>query len=256
MSALDARRDPTLEARLARGLPGSSIYAYQRVASTMDIAHELAARGEPEGALVWALRQEHSRGRLGRVWMSPAGGAYCSLILRPVRASDETPQIALVAGLCVAETLRDMACVYPTIRWPNDLLLGEKKVSGILVEVKHGAAIIGVGINIAADPSALPPEATSLAASGMTPCAIEDVIVGFCRRMSQWYARWTREGFAPIREALRPWMGLFGKVVHIRAGSQEFEGTAMDLDERGCLLVRLDSGLLRAFEMGEVTLLR
>ena len=67
---------------------------------------------------------------------------------------------------------------------------------------------------------------------------------------------WGSQGFAPVRETLRPWIGHFGHIVHITAGSTQFEGTASDLDETGRLLVRLDSGLLRPFEMGEVTLLR
>ena len=77
-----------------------------------------------------------------------------------------------------------------------------------------------------------------------------------CSRFHAWYDVWTTQGFAPIREALRPWMGLFGHPVHISAGADRFEGTASDLDENGRLVVRLDSGLMRQFEMGEVTLLR
>jgi len=76
------------------------------------------------------------------------------------------------------------------------------------------------------------------------------------RRLFRWYDVWAEDGFAPIREALRPQMALFGEVVHITAGTERFEGTASDLDEAGRLVVRLDSGLMRAFEMGEVTLLR
>jgi BirA family biotin operon repressor/biotin-[acetyl-CoA-carboxylase] ligase len=222
----------------------------------MALAHELAARGEPEGTLVWALRQEQGRGRLGRPWVSPEGGAYYSLILRPTRDAIDAPQIALVAGLAVAETIRDAACVYPSIRWPNDLLLGGKKLSGILVESRDGAVIVGVGINVTTDVSHLPPDATSLVAAGAAHCSLEDLISGCCRRMSGWYARWQREGFAPIREALRPWMGLFGRPVQIDAGSAQFQGTANDVDEAGRLVVRLDSGMLRSFDAGEVTLLR
>jgi biotin-(acetyl-CoA carboxylase) ligase len=77
-----------------------------------------------------------------------------------------------------------------------------------------------------------------------------------CDQFRRWYDVWTQEGFAPIREALRPWMGWFGHPVHITAGSRRLEGTAHDIDETGRLLVRLDSGLLRPFDVGEVTRLR
>jgi biotin-(acetyl-CoA carboxylase) ligase len=77
-----------------------------------------------------------------------------------------------------------------------------------------------------------------------------------CQRLQVWYDRWTHDGFGPIRQALRPWMGLIGQPARITAGPQDIEGTVQDLDEAGRLLVRLDSGIVRAFEMGEVTLLR
>ena len=256
----NGRRDPAREARLSAVLAGAAlgrpIYAYETAGSTMELAHELALRGKPEGTLVWALRQEHGRGRLGRSWISPEGGAYASLVLRPRRSAVDAPQIALVAGLSVAEAIRDAARLSPSIRWPNDLLLGGKKLSGILAESKGGVVIVGVGMNVSTDIAILPPEATSLAASGAACCRLEDLLGGFCRRMSHWYAAWQREGFAPIRTALRPWMGLFGHPVQIDVGRTRFQGTASDLDEAGRLLVRLDSGLLRAFEAGEVTLLR
>jgi len=253
-------RDPAREAHLRAILAGAAlgrpVYAYASADSTMALAHELAARGEPEGTLVWALRQTQGRGRLGRAWASPEGGAYFSLILRPSRDAVETPQIALVAGLSVAEAIRDAAGLYPSIRWPNDLLLGGKKLSGILVESKDDAVVVGVGINVTTDVADLPPHATSLAAAGAARCGVADLIGGCCRRMSGWYARWQREGFAPIREALRPWVGLFGRPVQIDAGRARFQGVANDVDETGRLVVRLDSGILRSFEAGDVTLLR
>ena len=254
------QRDAALETRLTQTLSGASlgrpIHAFARAGSTMEIAHALAQDGASEGTLVWALRQDQGRGRLGRTWESPEGGAYFSLILRPTRPVVETPQLALVAGLSAAEAIQDAACLYPSIRWPNDLLLDGKKVGGILVEAKNDAVVVGVGINVATRHAQLPPEAASLAAAGTSHASCEDVIAGFCQRMSHWYAVWSREAFGSIREALRPRMGHFGQPVHITAGSRRFEGTASDLDETGRLLVRLDSGVIRAFEVGEVTLLR
>ncbi len=222
----------------------------------MELAHELARRGAAEGTLVWALRQEQGRGRQGRAWISPEGGAYVSLILRPQRPMREVPQLALVTGLSAAEAIRDTACLYPSIRWPNDLLLRDKKVGGILVEAKDGAVVLGVGVNVITEAAQLPAEAISLAAAGASHCSREDVIAGVCRRLSHWYAVWAREGFAPIREALQPWMGMFGQPVSITAGSQLFEGTAQNLDEQGRLVVRLDSGAQRPFDVGQVSLLR
>lgn len=233
-----------------------TVRRFEQVASTMDEAHRLAAQAAPDKTLVWAMRQEQGRGRLGRVWASPEGGLYCSMILRPIRPITEAPQLALVAGLAAAETLRDVACVYPSIRWPNDLMIKERKLGGILTEARDGAVIVGIGINRTADLETLPEGATSLAAEGAGHVTREELIAILCRRMETWYDAWTARGFAPIREALRPWIGLFGHVVHLTAGTQRLEGVAQDLDEQGRLVVRLDSGLRRAFDAGEITLLR
>jgi len=268
MGAAPFSRDTTLENQLFRQLGGRPVHAFKQVGSTMEVAHQLAAEGAPEGTLIVAAHQEQGRGRLGRTWASPEGGVYLSLILRPTRPPSETPQLSLVAGLAAAEAIRDVACLYPSIRWPNDLLLREKKVGGILTEQKvpgtlekgscslFSAVVVGVGINVATDPAQLPAGSTSLAAEGAPHVSREEVIAGVCRRFSAWYDVWARQGFGPVREALRPWMGLFGHPVQLTAGTEQFQGTAQDLDEQGRLIVRMDSGLRRQFDMGEVTLLR
>ena len=136
------------------------------------------------------------------------------------------------------------------------MLINDRKVAGILVEAKSNAVVVGIGVNVTTGSRQLPEIATSLTTAGATNIDPHRMTGVLCRRFQKWYDVWTPEGFAPIREALLPHMGLFGHVVHITAGSTRFEGTAMDLDESGRLLVRLDSGFMRAFEMGEVTLLR
>jgi BirA family biotin operon repressor/biotin-[acetyl-CoA-carboxylase] ligase len=227
----------------------------------MEIAHELAAQGTPDGTLVFAARQEQGRGRLGRTWVSPEGGAYCSIMLRPTRSPAEIPQLSLVAGLATAEAIRELTGLSPSIRWPNDVLINDLKVAGILVEARNNAVVVGIGINVTTDPADLPPNSTSLQRCLTPSQKVSDTfpveIAGqVYRRVLAWYDVWSRSGFAPIREALRPWIGFFGQPVHLTAGTEWFEGTASDLDEQGRLLVRLDSGLSRAFDVGEVALLR
>ena len=256
-----AKRDPALEAQLANALGETlrgEVRAFARVTSTMDTAHALAQKGAAEGTLVWAQRQEQGRGRLGRVWESPEGGIYCSLIVRPQRPAAEIPQLSLLMGLSAAEAIRECAMASPRVRWPNDLLIGGKKVAGILTESKDGTVVIGLGINVTTELTDLPATATSLSMEGgkTAPLDLFHLTARLYRRFFRWYDVWTQQRFPPVGEALRPHMALFGEVVHIRAGSKEFEGTATDLDDQGRLLVRLDSGIVRAFEAGEVTLLR
>ena len=285
-------RDLALERRLAAHLKGARIgqpvHAFRLVGSTMEVAHALAADGTPEGTLVWAAQQRQGRGRRGRVWESPEGGVYGSLILRPRRSRGEIPQLSLVAGLSVAEAIRETTRLYPSVRWPNDLLLEGKKVCGILVEAKGRAVIVGIGINMTTRLKDLPDHATSLRAAGARNASLYRLTGVLCRRFEGWYDKWISEGFAPIHEALRPWMGLFGQDVQITTGQRTapparsvqeppapasvtggpggrastrhtathtqhpVQGQAIDIDERGRLLVRLDAGVIRAFEVGEV----
>lgn len=270
-------RDLSLEQRLAEALGANQrgmLRAFQTVGSTMDEAHALAADGAADGSLIVALRQSQGRGRQGRVWESPEGGVYLSVVLRPTKPMDEVPQLALVAGVALAEAVKAVTRLLPSIRWPNDLLLGEKKLAGILCEGARGKpaptvakggpggqgagsayVILGIGINVLTSPDVLPETGTSLAAAG-APCEAAPLTAALYTRLLAWYDVWARNGFAPVRAALRPWIGLFGQIVHISAGSERLEGVAHDLDERGRLVVRLDSGILRPFDMGEVTLLR
>ena len=271
MNRTAARRDPELEAQLAEHLGdaglGHPVHAFQSVPTTMAIAHELADVGSPEGTLVWAARQEQGTGRLGRTWISPQGGVYSSLILRPTRPAAEIPQLSLVAGLATIHTIQDLTHLFPRVRWPNDVLLPApaiakggpeeyRKVAGILVEAKNGAVVVGIGINVNSRAEELPETAISLAAVGGDSISLYRVTGALCQQMQAWYAVWNAQGFPPIRDALRSRMASFGQPVQITAGSTQSEGTSQDLDEFGRLLVRLDSGIVQAFEMGEVTLLR
>ena len=260
--ALDpnAARDPALEAILGRYMNGCAlrgpVHALRETGSTMEDAHALAQQGAPEGTLVYAARQTQGRGRLQRVWESPDGGAYFSLLLRPQRPAADIPQLSLVAGLAAVEGLRQLVRIYPSVRWPNDVMVDGKKLAGILVEARANAVVVGVGINVTTNSDDLPDTAMALSAIASRCPHPHQTAGAFWRRFSAWYDTWTREGFAPVREVLRPWMGHFGQPVKLSAGTVQLEGVAQDLDERGRLVVRLDSGLLRAFDAGEVTCLR
>ena len=280
-----APRDRDLESKIRQYLPTSAtVYAFLEAESTMEQAHQMAEAGAHHGTFVLAAQQTQGKGRQGRVWNSPKGGLYCSTILRPSLGTPaasfgeakragvgegvpqpkaegrptpslkETPQLSLVAGLAVAEAIRELTGLLPSIRWPNDLLIGQRKIAGILVE-RREAVIVGIGVNVTSRLKELPKEATTLMLQG-AECELYQLAGTVHQRVMAWYDEWAESGFVKIREALRPWIGHFGQVVHITAGTEEFEGTASDLDDSGCLLVRLDSGILRPFDMGEVTLLK
>ncbi len=249
-----ARRDRDLEARVRPYLPTrATAYVFLEAESTMEMAHQLAEAGAPHGTFVLAVQQTQGKGRLGRTWNSPKGGLYGSIILKPTRPDTELPQLSLIAGLAVAEAIRELTGLLPSIRWPNDLLIGSLKVAGILIERRDGV-VVGIGVNVTTRLKELPKEATTLAAQG-AECELYQLAGLVHQRLMAWYDEWSESGFAKIRETLHPWMAGFGQPVRISAGSEEFEGTASDLDESGRLVVRLDSGVLKTFDAGEVTLL-
>jgi BirA family biotin operon repressor/biotin-[acetyl-CoA-carboxylase] ligase len=252
----DPAREATLRGAMSTRRIGRMVYAYGVVASTMDLAHGLAAADSPEGTLICAAEQLGGRGRQGRRWVSAPGGFYCSVILRPQVPLERTPQLALVAGLAAAEAVQSLTGLVPWVRWPNDLLLSGRKVGGTLVEARGGAVAIGQGINVTAEHDLLPDTATSLAASGAEDIDLVALTAAWCGALESWYDRWIMDGFEPIRQALRSRMAFFGDPIHLQRGEGRVEGTAADLDEAGRLVVRLDSGILQAFEMGEVTVLR
>lgn len=206
-------RDPARETSLARHITtrvmGRVVYALTCVESTMDVARGLAATGSPEGTLVLAARQRKGRGRLGRVWESPEGGLYLSLVLRPSRPQEEWPHLSLVTGLACAEAIREACGVCAMIKWPNDLVIGSKKIGGILLETQFGSGfvVLGIGINVGTPANQLPDTAMSLVAAGATHADPMALTGALCHRVETWYETWAVEGFDPVREALRAWMG-------------------------------------------------
>ena len=258
-------RVPEIEAQIASAVEsirlGRPCYAFDEIGSTMDAAHRFAADGAPEGTVIWSERQTAGRGRSGRLWVSPRGGLYLSIILRPSRDYTELPQLALLGGLAAAQAIHALTNLPARVRWPNDVLLQDQKLVGVLTELttdRGGAryAVVGVGINVTIPADELPPGATTL--SRWVAVAPDRVVLAaaWLRALDHAYLCWSAEGFAPLRTGLVQWSGVFGKIVHITTPKDRFGGQAMDIDEQGRLLVRLDSGMMRAVDMGEVALLR
>ncbi len=260
--ARDPRTETRVAAELAGGQLGHPCVAFTRVSSTMDVAHQLAGEGADEGLLIVAAEQTAGRGRAGRSWMSPPGGLYLSLVLRPQRDPAEWPQLALVAGLAAAQSVPKLSKKQkPTIRWPNDVLVDGRKLAGILTEAKvdaHGNryVVVGLGMNLTTRAEDLPDVATSLTQLLDEPPAIWQMAARFVTRFERAYCDWHADTFAAIRSELLPWISLFGQVVQITTPTDTFEAQATDLDEQGRLLVRLDSGIIRPVDVGDVTLLR
>lgn len=248
MTGLDraAVERATAGLRLA-GAGGAVVEVQDEVGSTNDRASALAAAGAPEGSLVVALRQTAGRGRHGRVWASPPGGLYLSLVLRPDDAMLRRLPATLLAGLAVAEAIDQVAPGEPRaeLKWPNDVFLGGRKVSGILGELSRDRTgsllVLGIGVNVATDPATLPPELQATATSvgavrGQAPDP-SALLAAILARFEAHYGLVREGGGATILAAASSRMPILGKPVRVRLMDRVLEGAAAGLNATGGLVV-------------------
>lgn len=190
---------------------GEPAFHYRTVDTTMRVASEWARSGCPEGTVVTADQQTQGRGRLGRDWISqPNQGLYLSLVLRPTCRPGEAPLLTLAVGLGVHEALEEVARVSCDIRWPNDILIRERKCCGILVEMeteKSAAShvIVGIGLNLNHEefPAKLASTATSLRIETKRPWSREEVQAPLLEAVGRAYDLYLDRGPQPILEAFR-----------------------------------------------------
>jgi BirA family biotin operon repressor/biotin-[acetyl-CoA-carboxylase] ligase len=229
------------------GLP----HVHHRVTdSTNARAREQASRAAPHGTVVTAAEQTAGRGRQGRTWVAAPGDAILiSVIIRESEAG--LPMTPLAAAVAVAEACASLGAGDVAIKWPNDVWIGGRKVSGILVEGRpqEGWAVLGIGLNVGTRefPNELREIATSLALAG-TDTTLDDAQGALLEELDRWLA----EPAAAILDAWRERDALRGSRVRWEGG----EGTAAGIDDGGSLLVETDDGELITLGAGEVHLQR
>ena len=233
------------------------ILRFESLPSTNTELARLASEGGEEGLAIVADEQTAGRGRLQRAWSSPKGaGLYFSILLRPEMPTDQWPLITFMAALAVGDALNEGGGVTTDIKWPNDLLSGERKICGILaeaIETPSGrAVIVGIGINLtnAAFPSELSDVATSVSeASGQEP-EREAILAALLRALSRWYSLLNEPGGR--EKIVAAWSSrssyATGKLVQVSNGDDLWQGTTCGVEPDGAL--RLDTG------NGEVKLVR
>ena len=225
---------------------------FRKTDSTNERARQLTAGGAPHGTLVTAREQSAGRGRQGRTWSAPAGRALlCSLVLR-----DPPRLLPLAGGVAVAEVASaeaaaaKVASIEAMIKWPNDVLIGGRKLAGILVEGRPQErwAVLGIGLNVALAPEDFPPERTGLPAQlGLGEDAIEPTI----ERLLDALERWLEASESDVLAAVRARDALLGRPVRWAGGS----GRGAGIDGDGRLVVATEGGHI-ALKAGEVHLER
>lgn len=227
-------------------------------ASTNDVARWLAAAGLPEGTAVVAGVQTRGRGRHGRPWSSPAGGLWCSIILRPA-APAPWGRLSLAAGLATAEAIERTTGLRAGLAWPNDVVVSGKKVAGILLEGGLEAVIAGVGINANVATADLPPDvrgrAGSLRELRGSAIALEALFEALRDRLAHWYERWRAASGTAIADIIEGWSARDlsrGLSVNVAVGGERIEGIADGVDPTGALRLRTRDGATRTIAAGEV----
>jgi BirA family biotin operon repressor/biotin-[acetyl-CoA-carboxylase] ligase len=262
---------------------GRKIVFHQETTSTNDLAMEMSYqrdktdskayqhsptgnKGRLDGTVIIADAQKSGRGRFGRTWISPPGvNLYFTVVLEPYFPANEASLITLMAAVAVASAIRKYTGIRAGIKWPNDILVGTKKVGGILTEMKSEADMIhfmavGIGVNVNMAPDSVPehlrPLVTSLKEEKAKPVSRVKLLGVILSQIEYWYTQLLKNGKKVL---MSEWMRLnitIGNNVRVKTQNKVLSGTADGISDDGELLVRLASGEVKKIFSGEVTILK
>jgi BirA family biotin operon repressor/biotin-[acetyl-CoA-carboxylase] ligase len=251
--------DPLDTNSLGRGPLRRAVHGYRELESTNDAARALAEAGEPEGALVIADFQRSGRGRMNRAWQAPDGSSLLfSMLLRPPIGPAQALLPVMAVSLGVMEGIRRVGDLPARLKWPNDILIREKKAGGILCELglecrELKYVIVGVGVNVNFDPRAvagIPPDATSIQVELGRRQPRAELLRAILEEIEPRYRKIARG--ESLREEWARALATIGRRVKVSLPKEEFSGMAEAIDESGALLLRQDDGTLRTILAGDV----
>jgi BirA family biotin operon repressor/biotin-[acetyl-CoA-carboxylase] ligase len=263
---LTASPDILLPGELKAGLDttviGREVVYFPATDSTNNRANELAKGGAPEGTVVVADCQIAGKGRLGRRWESPPGvNLYLSVILRPAIPPYHAAQLTFLSAAAVARSVADYTGLAPTVKWPNDVLLGGRKVAGLLNELdaeteRINYLVLGIGVNLNMRAEQFPADlrypATALAIETGKPVERLAFTRRLLENLDRLYAVYHAEGFAPVMEAWKQYFDLVGRSVEVDCQAYRLRGEVIGLDEDGALLLRSPEGTEQRVLSGDV----
>ncbi len=253
-----------LSSRIQTKIIGRDIRVFQETTSTNDVIEKLARDGVKEGAVVFAETQTKGRGRLGRKWISPAGkGLWFSILLRPDIRPQEATQLTVASATALFRAIQSQTNLTPEIKWPNDILIGGKKVAGILTElsaeldqVKYVILGLGVDVNLNAGefPVELRKSATSLKTETGQSINRAALAAAFLQEFDVDYRRVCDGDFEKVADEWQRHCATIGNNVTVAIGERKIFGRAESLDADGALLIRTLHGHLERIIGGDVTL--
>lgn len=237
---------------------GKKIFYYQKISSTMDKAWELGEKKVAEGALICSEGQGKGRGRLGRKWVSIKNkGLYLSIILRPDLSFSQIPSITLLSAVAVFKGLKKIANLPLCIKWPNDILIGQKKLSGVLTEVhaeqdRTNFVVVGIGVNVNHTFNELPKNGVSLYSYTKNKIPRCRVLKEIVEEFEVLYEDFKAYGPDSVLDQWRNLSSIWGHFVKVSGVKGTVEGRAMDLDHDGSLLIRNDNGMIEKVVAGDI----
>jgi BirA family biotin operon repressor/biotin-[acetyl-CoA-carboxylase] ligase len=247
---------PTLENSSLWQLPDYSrkVYFFNELASTMDTAFELAKGNCADGTIIVANHQTKGRGRMTRVWHSDTGGLYFTIILRPNISLEHSGRIGFTISYCLARTLRDDFGVDAKVKWPNDILVDEHKIAGILsqIHVEDDRIVflnIGIGLNVNNDPTKLVPQATSLISLLNRRISRKEILSNFLKRLDQ---HMNDTDF--LEKIIDYWKTLtvtLNRKVKIITSKKIYNGIARNVNASGALIIEREDGMLQTILYGD-----
>jgi BirA family biotin operon repressor/biotin-[acetyl-CoA-carboxylase] ligase len=231
----------------------SKIIYHAQLASTMDTAKHLARKGCPEFTTVIAGCQTGGRGRLNRQWSSKKGGLYFTMVLRPDLPPVLSFRIGFLASLTLARTLNEMFEIDVRVKWPNDLLVHERKICGMLSELEAEAdrvafINIGIGLNVNNDPSAIEPPATSLKTILGRRVSKKEIL---SRYLDSFEAQVHTAAFDDVIEQWKQFAVTLNRDVRVVTNREVFTGKAVDVDDTGALILKCSDGSLKTIHYGD-----
>ena len=242
---------------------GGSLICLKETESTNAVAFRMAEEGAPEGTVVISDAQTAGKGRLGRVWLSPAGvNLYCSIVLRPPISPMAACQLTFLSVVAVARAVEKCTALVPQIKWPNDILISGKKVAGLLNEMnaeteKVNFVVLGIGVNLNMRLEQLGEGLRHPATSLLEEGGVEVDRAGFARvlfgELDELYDRFLLEGEGPVRAEWLERSAIRGRDVRVSSGEREFTGVVQGVDPFGALLVLKADGGLETVLSGDVS---
>jgi BirA family biotin operon repressor/biotin-[acetyl-CoA-carboxylase] ligase len=231
---------------------GKKIYYFDEIESTSDALKKMAKNGEDHGSIVIANRQISGHGRRGRAFFSPDLGLYMSILLRDKLNAELANFLTIISSLAVSDAIDEIADVKTSLKWPNDILLNNKKICGILVEtsLKNSSlnidyAVVGIGVNVASNLAKFPKElinkASTICAESGKCFELLDLTFLIIKNFNEIYGKFLDgKNNSQILSRYKDKLALLGKKITVIRGGDTFAAVARDIDEFGHLLVEKD----------------